>query len=214
MSRGALAGLIGVLVLGVVLGIAFFMGKDGSSASSSPSSTTSTTSSQGGGTPSNTPAPSLPSSGGSAVVLAPTEGQNPRDYVVGDIRVHDHRSGDNKPLDIPPNVHPAEGPEIPSTLTHEVAQKVKAVMMTCAKDNLPQDARGEKPRLEGQISISIKDHKVTIQKSTMQLRDVNGPAVDAMKSCVETRSVGLENPAPDQADLEDYTINVTFAIPG
>lgn len=214
MSRGALLGLIGVLLLGAVLAIAMFMGKDSGRSSSSSPSPTNTTSQAGGGTTSNTPAPSLPPSGGSAVVLAPTEGQNPRDYVVGDIRVHDHRSGDNKPLDIPPNVHPAEGPAIPSTLTHEIAQKVKAVMMTCAKDNLPQDARGEKPRLEGQISISIKDHKVTIQKSTMQLRDVNGPAVDAMKSCVETKSVGLENPAPDQADLEDYTINLTYAIPG
>lgn len=209
-----MAGLIGVLVLGALIAIAVFLGKDSSSSSSSPSSTTSTTSSQGGGTTSSTPAPSLPQGGGSAVVVAPAEGQNPRDYVVGNVHVHDHRSGDNKPLDIPPNAHPAEGPEIPSSLTHEVAQKVKEVMMTCAKDNLPKDARGEKPRLEGQISISIKDHKVTIQKSTMQLRDVTGPAVDAMKSCVETKSVGLENSAPDQADLEDYTINLTFAIPG
>src|SRR5689334_1964907 len=47
----------------------------------------------------------------------PAPGENPRDYVVGDIRVRDHREGDNKPLDIPPNVHPAEGPAIASTLT-------------------------------------------------------------------------------------------------
>src|SRR5262245_8318175 len=67
------------------------------------------------GTPSDRPA--LPQA-------AP--GENSRDYVVGDVRVRDHRDGDNKPLDIPPNVHPAEGRQIPSMLTHEIAQKVKA----------------------------------------------------------------------------------------
>jgi hypothetical protein len=142
----------------------------------------------------------------------PAAGENPRDYAVGDIRVRDHRAGDHKPLDIPPNVHRAEGRAIPSTLTHEVAQKVKTVMMQCVTD-LPKEARGEKPRLEGQISIAIKEKKVTVTKSTMQLRNVSGESVEPTKQCIEQKSIGLENAAPDQADLDDYTINISFAIP-
>ncbi|HEX5060380.1 MAG TPA: hypothetical protein VFV99_13525 [Kofleriaceae bacterium] len=160
------------------------------------------------GTPSVTSAPpgehpALPTVG---------SGENPRDYVVGDIRVRDHRAGDNKPLDIPPNVHPPEGPAIPSELTHAVAQKVKAVMIDCVA-SLPQDARGEKPRLEGQIEISIKDHKVRIEKSTMQLRNVSGESVEPTRQCIESKSVGIENSAPDQSDLASYPINISFAIP-
>lgn len=149
------------------------------------------------------PAPTLPEV---------AEGKHPRDYVVGEIRVRDHRAGDNAPLDIPPNPHPAEGRKIPSTLTHAVAQNVKAVMMQCV-ENLPKEARGEKPRLEGQISIAIKDHKVTVTKSTMHLRNMSGAAVEPAKQCIEQNSIGLENSAPDQADLDDYSINISFAIP-
>lgn len=141
-----------------------------------------------------------------------SDGEHPRDYVVGDIRVRDHRSGDNKPLDIPPNAHPAEGRAIPSTLTHEVAGKVKQVMMQCVA-NLPKEARGNKPRLEGQISIAIKDKKVTVTKSTMQMRNVTGESVEPTKQCIEQKSIGLETAAPDQDDLDDYTINLSFAIP-
>ena len=110
------------------------------------------------------------------------------------------------------NPHPAEGRKIPSTLTHAVAQKVKAVMMQCV-ENLPKEARGEKPRLEGQISIAIKDHKVTVTKSTMHLRNMSGAAVEPAKQCIEQNAIGLDNPAPDQADLDDYSINISFAIP-
>ena len=142
----------------------------------------------------------------------PAPGENPRDYVVGDIRVRDHRAGDNKPLDIPPNVHPAEGRSLPSTLTHEVAQKVKAVMMECVA-SLPKDARGEHPRLEGQVMLAIKANKLTITTSTMQLRDVSGESVEPTKQCITQKTVGIENAAPDQDDLADYPFNISFAIP-
>jgi hypothetical protein len=142
---------------------------------------------------------------------APAPGDSPKDYVVGDIRVRDHRAGDSEPLDIPPNVHPAEGRVLPSTLTHEIGQKVKAVVMDCTA-SLPKDARGDRPRVEGQIEVAIKDKKMTITKATMQLRDVIGDAALPTKQCVEAKSVGLANAAPDQADLESYSINVTFAI--
>lgn len=212
MRNGLLIG--GIVVVTLVAVLWFALRKDMAAAKG-----TSSTSSSSAGSAAVVPPPSI----GQPTVTTGTRGdqpslpqaapgENPRDYVVGDVRVRDHRDGDNKPLDIPPNVHPAEGRKIPSTLTHEIAQKVKAVMMQCVT-NLPKEARGTKPRLEGQINIAIKDHKVTVTKSTMQMRNVSGESVEPTKQCIEQKSIGLENAAPDQTDLDDYSINISFAIP-
>jgi hypothetical protein len=200
----------GAVVIALVVVLYFAMKKDVASESQATS-----TEPQGSavvvrapGTPSVTPG--LP--GDKPELPQPAPGENPRDYVVGDIRVRDHRAGDNKPLDIPPNVHPLEGPEIPSALTHEVSQKVRAVVTECTA-SLPKDARGDKPRVEGQISISIKAQKVTVTQATMQLRNVTGESVEPTKQCIESKAVGIENSAPEQRDIEKYSINVSYAIP-
>ena len=201
----------GLFVLGLLAGLVWALNRDSASASDGPAE-----SPQGSAVvaPPRTSKPSVtPGLPGEAPSLPqPGPGEHPRDYVVGDIRVRDHREGDHKPLDIPPNVHPAEAPTIPSSLTHEIAQKVKAVMLDCTK-SLPAAARGDKPRVEGQILINIKDHKVTITKSTMQLRNVTGESVEPTKQCIEQSSVGITNPAPEQSNMDSYSINVTFAIP-
>jgi hypothetical protein len=155
------------------------------------------------------PAPSLPSTGDSTHP-APAAG-SANEYMVGDVRVRDHRAGSNAPLDIPPNIHRPNSRELPSTLTSDIAQKVRAVLVDCSKD-LPKEARGEHPRLEGQIVVAIKDHKLTVTSATMQLRDVSGDAAATTKSCIEQHSVGLETAANDQDDLDNYSIGVTFAV--
>jgi hypothetical protein len=202
----------GVIVLGVVVALLVALRKDTSEASQV---------STGAGAPiavspeappvghatvtegTTGPAPTLPE---------PAAGEHPREYAVGDVRVRDHRSGDHAPLDIPPNPHPAEGRQLPSILTHEIAQQVRDVMVQCVA-TLPRDARGQKPRLDGQISVAITANKLTVTKSTMQLRDVTGESVEPTKQCIEQKAIGLENPAPDQADLDNYSINISFAIP-
>jgi hypothetical protein len=160
------------------------------------------------GSASVTPAPSLPDNGGEARLAEPGSGS---DYVVGDVHVRDHRSGSNAPMDVPPNIHAPNTRQLPSTLTQDIAQKVRAVLADCAKD-VPKDARGEHPRLEGQIIVSIKDHKLAITKATMQLRDLSNDAAEATKQCVETHTVGLETDASDQDDIDNYSIGVTFAV--
>jgi hypothetical protein len=209
MSRGVLL-IVAAVVLAAGVALVFLLGTGDEKASGSTASSPSAGSAVVVHTGTPTPTPSL--GGGSAPTFATGDGEHPKDYVVGDIRVRDHRAGNNAPLDIPPNPHPAEGRAIQSGLTHEVAQKVKAVMMQCVAD-LPKDARGAKPRLEGQIKIAIKDKKVTITSALMQLRDIEGTPADTLKQCVESKSVGIENPAGEEADLEDYGINLTFAIP-
>jgi|SRR5688572_1264726 len=155
--------------------------------------------------------PGLPPSERPANIPPPAPGDNPRDYVVGDVRVRDHRSGDTKPLENPPIAQPAESRVIPATLTHQISAQVKTVALECTK-GLPASARGEKPRIEGQLAIAIKDNKVTVTKSTLDLRDVTGD-VAAMKQCIESKALAVTNPGGGEADLESYPINVTIAIP-
>jgi hypothetical protein len=143
---------------------------------------------------------------------APTLG-GPDEYTVGGLKVRDHRRGDTGKLDIPPNVHKPGATEIPSTLTHELAQQVKAVMRDCVK-SLPADARGDAPKLEGQITIAVKDQKASITKSLVQLRDVKeGDALTAAKQCIESKSIGIGAPASAVPNLDAYTINLSFLIP-
>jgi hypothetical protein len=155
-----------------------------------------------------TAAPSLPSSSGEGRLPEPGSGN---DYAIGDVQIHDHRSGSNAPMDIPPNIHAPNTRALPATLTQDVAQKVRVVLADCAKD-VPKDARGDHPRLEGQILVSIKDHKLSITSATMQLRDLSNDAAAATKQCVETHTVGLETAAQDQDDIDNYSIGVTFAV--
>jgi len=202
----------GLVVVALVIALYFAMKKDGSAAAQGQAGET------GSGSavvaPPRTSAPSVtPGAAEHPQLPQPAPGEHPKDYVVGDIRVRDHREGDNKPLDIPPNVHPAEAATIPSTLTHEISQQVKTVVLECAK-SIPKEARtDERPRVEGQIIIAIKDHKLTITKSTMQLRNVSGESVEPTKQCIESKSIGLTNPAAEQGDLDSYSINVSYAIP-
>jgi hypothetical protein len=158
--------------------------------------------------PSVTPAPSLPENNGAARL--PERG-SANEYVVGDVRVRDHRAGSNAPLDIPPNVHPPGARLIPSKLTSAVAQQVRGVLAECTKD-IPREARGPHPRLEGQLIVTIKDHMMTVTDATMQLRDMPADSLDATRQCVEQHSVGLQAAAADQDDLDKYSIGVTFGV--
>jgi hypothetical protein len=154
-----------------------------------------------------THAPQLPDKGAARL---PEQG-SANEYVVGDVRVRDHRAGNKPPLDVPPNVHPPGARLIPSTLTQAVAQQVRGVLADCTKD-IPREARGPHPRLEGQLIVTIKDHKMSVTKATMQLRDMPADSLDATRQCVEEHSVGLQADAADQDDLDNYSIGVTFAV--
>jgi len=174
------------------------------SAATEPSTQTSSTA------PALPAAPHLPNSETPARDIPP-EG-SASEYMVGDVRIRDHRSGSNAKIDIPPNIHRPNTRELPSTLTHAISQQVRGVLADCAKDNLPKDARGEHPRLEGTLVVGIKDHVLSVTAATVQLRDATGDAVAATKQCVEQKTVGLTTPATDQDDLDNYSIGVTFAV--
>jgi hypothetical protein len=196
-------------IAGIVLYV--FVRNSGSSRSTGSSPRTSGSAVVVATDPATPAAPSLPSTPGQSDPAA-SGSAFPTDYVVGDIRVRDHRGGNNKPLDVPPNVHPAEHRELPSALTSSLSHEIKLVFYACGAD-VPKDARGAKPKLEGQMTTSIKDHKLVVTGMVAQIRDVNAPYQDAVKACVEQKAVGASVSASDQEDITDYGIQVSFALP-
>ncbi len=157
-------------------------------------------------------APVLPSVPDGSAVVAAGGSAYPKEYMVGNVRVRDHRSGDNKPLDLPPNMHPAESRELPSELTNDISQQVRRRLFECASA-VPKEARGTKPKLVGQLTVAIKDHKLSITDMALQVRDLEGPSGDTLKQCVMEKSATFAADARDQADVENYGIAITFAIP-
>jgi len=148
-----------------------------------------------------------------SVIAAPraAPGSPVTDYMVGGVRVRDHRSGDRTPSTVPPVIHPPQSRKIPSQLTSVVAQRVRAVMTECAL-RLPREARGKQPRLDGTIEIAIKDRQATITSASVQLRDVNASAVAPVKQCIEEKSVGVATSAGEEADVAGYAIALSFRL--
>lgn len=169
-------------------------------------------------TPAPTPAPDRPS--GTPVVAdrgsdtpAPDAEDKPHEYMVDGVLIRDHRKNKGSgAVDLPRNIHRPNTRQIASTLTHDVSQKLQAVMAECVQA-IPREARGEKPRLEGTVFMTIQNHQVRITEATVQLRNVEGDSVAAAKQCMEQRSAGITVPAPDEADLERYSISINYALP-
>ncbi|MDX2093506.1 MAG: hypothetical protein SFX73_37020 [Kofleriaceae bacterium] len=140
----------------------------------------------------------------------PAAAEGTKEYELDGRKVRDHRSGDRAPIDVPPAVHPAEGPRIPSKLTSAIGQKVRAKVEECGKQ-IPAAARGEKPRVEGLVVIAIKNKVVTVTSATMQLRNVEGAAVDTAKACIEAGALTITE-SSTEPDLASYDINISFGL--
>ncbi|HET7504156.1 MAG TPA: hypothetical protein VFK02_24215 [Kofleriaceae bacterium] len=159
------------------------------------------------------PAPRLTPIGPADTPAQPTAGSGSgvREYVVGGIRVRDHRTGDHPPSEIPPAIHPPHGRRIPSQLTYAVTQQVRGVVNECAA-SVPIAARGPKAGLDGQVLISIKDHQATVTRATFVLRDVASPD-PSVRQCLEQKAIGLATPSGDEADVENYAITLSLRLP-
>jgi len=137
-------------------------------------------------------------------------GEAVKEYVVGDRRIRDHRSGERAPIDIPPAVHPPDSRKIKSNLTHDIGQKLKVIVKDCALA-LPAGAKTGDPRLEGKIVIAIKAKQVTVTNAVVQLRDVEDASVEAVKKCIEDKSLAVTHVA-EEDDLESYDINLSYSL--
>ena len=154
--------------------------------------------------------PGVPAESGSSEPLH--EGSDPASYTVGGVAIRDHRGGDAVPMDMSPNLHAPDSRKLPATLVTAITARVKTALYQCAAD-VPREARGAQPRLEGQITVSVKEHVLTIDATTAKVRDVVGAALEPTQQCIEKASTGLAVPAADEADLAAYTISVSYLIP-
>jgi hypothetical protein len=152
-----------------------------------------------------------PSASGTPERTAGTAADAPKEYVVGGVRIRDHRKGEHVQLDVPPSIHPPGGRKLPSELTNAIAQQVRAAVNECAA-SVPAEARGDKPRMDGEIQIAIKDRQARVTSATIQPRDITG-SVEQVKQCVEQRAVGIASPSGDEADLEGYSITLSIRLP-
>jgi hypothetical protein len=135
----------------------------------------------------------------------------PSTYAVGDVEVRDHRTGNHAPIDLPPNVHTPDTHRISSKIVNDLSLQIQAVLKQCAVE-IPPEARGEKPRLEGTIYIAIKGEQAKITDAAVQLRNVVGASVEPTKQCIQQKSVGITAAATGEPETEKYTISVSFAV--
>lgn len=152
-----------------------------------------------------------PSASGTPERTADTSADAPKEYVIGGVRVRDHRKGEHVQMDVPPSIHPPGGRKLPSELTNAIAQQVRAAVNECAA-SVPAEARGDKPRVDGEIRIAIKDRQVRVTSATIQPRDITG-SVEQVKQCIEQRTVGIASPSGDEADIEGYSITLSIRLP-
>lgn len=159
------------------------------------------------------PPPRLPTAAfGSGSDVAIREGSDPSSYAVGGVAIRDHRSGANEPLAMTPNLHAPDSRKLPAPLVTVITGKLKQALYQCAAA-IPREARGNQPRMDGQIDVAIKDHVMTVSTTKALLHDVVGAAVEPTQQCIEQKATELSTPAPDEADLANYTISVSYVIP-
>jgi hypothetical protein len=156
--------------------------------------------------PAGAAAPSTP---GDSPAEAP---DTTREQTFGNVVVRDHRTGAHDTIDVPPVIHAPQSHKIASQLSYDISQPVRAAVTECAA-SVPREARGPKPRFEGQITIAIKNHQATITDAVLQLRDVTGVALDPLKQCVERKAVGVSVPSGDEPELEGYSITMSLRLP-
>ena len=133
-------------------------------------------------------------------------------YTVGNLGIRDHRGSNAVPVDVPPNVHAPGEKLIDSTLTNAIGRQVRTTIYACAKE-AGREGRGKDPRIEGQFAIDVQANVLKVVSAMFQVRDLADAQAAAIKQCVESKVVGMTTPAPNQADIASYGINVTLRLP-
>ncbi len=134
-----------------------------------------------------------------------------KEYAANGAIIRDHRTGSHAPIELDPNAAPPNSRKLEPTLTKAIADRVRDVMHECVA-SLPANLRGERPRLEGLINIAIKDKVVTVNKTSLAVKDVIGDAAETTRKCIEQKSMAVTQAAGDEPDLPSYDINLSFTL--
>lgn len=136
----------------------------------------------------------------------------------GNVRVHDHRAAEHTPIDVPSQPprtsrpRRPDGREIPSQLTSALGHGIHPLLIPCTA-GIPAEARGTRPRIEGEILVSIKDHQATVTSAALKLRDVAEDAKRDAEQCLARAALGFVAPAGAESDLDDYSIALSLTLP-
>lgn len=197
-----------VVAAGIVLVIALKKGDADQPAVEAPTS----------GTVSSAPPTAKPGNPGAPVIRPSEAGDVERvdrppvvEYEVDGVKIRDHRKNPGG-MKLPPNIHPPESRRLAPSVVSDVHQRVRALAPECARSVAAAD-RGAKPKIEMQVTVSIKDKQLTVVKTTVTTSDVNGAAADAVKTCMEQKALTVATTAPDEPDVESYSINLSMPLP-
>jgi hypothetical protein len=160
--------------------------------------------------------PSLPSTASSE------QGRRPRgsgdaertttETIINGVRVRDHRRDRSKPIVIPSRPPPAHARKIPPELTREISNRILPAVRECAS-LVPPEARGERPRVEGQVVIAIKSQQVQISEATIEITGVVGAPLETAQQCIRDKALVVTVPAGEEPDLADYPIRLSYTLP-
>jgi len=131
--------------------------------------------------------------------------------VVNGVRVRDHRKDKSKPFTMPEQIRAPGTRRIAAEVNQAISSQVLPIVRACVA-SVPADAKGAKPKVEGEMIVSIKGHQVRVGSVSVELADITGAAVEATRQCIQQKAIGLTAAAPDEDDLENYPIHLSISL--
>jgi hypothetical protein len=156
--------------------------------------------------------PSLPASP-STTEQSDRDGQPFREYVRSDgTVVRDHRESGMADPDFVPMVHKPTGPrKLRPEVLLAVRDAMRPIVHKCA-EKLDAEGLGEKPRLQGQITISVMEGHISVDRAALNVADVAETDAEAFMNCVREPTQQLVLPAPGHEDVSEYMISLPFRL--
>jgi len=124
----------------------------------------------------------------------------------GGVHMRDHRT-DPGPAGHDAPVHAPGARTIEPQVTSDLARALRGALARCAAGLV------EHPRVDGTITIAIRDHRATILEARFDPRDVPEAATAALTRCLRERALGVTTSAGEEGDLERYAITLSLILP-
>jgi hypothetical protein len=137
---------------------------------------------------------------------------NVTETIVNGVRVRDHRRDRSKPIvlhDPPPSTRSRR---IDAKVTADVNDQLLPGVRECGAA-VPPEARSAKPRVQGQVTLAIKDHRLSITAATIEITGVAGATLEIAKKCVQEKALAVTVPQVDEEDLESYPLQISYTLP-
>jgi hypothetical protein len=141
------------------------------------------------------------------------DGQPYREYVRSDgTVVRNHRaSGVVDPDFVPMLPKPTGARTLRPEVLIAVRDAMRPIVHKCA-EKLDADGFGEKPRMHGQITISIMEGHISVDRAALNVIDVAETDAEALMNCVRDPLQQLVLPAQGHEDVSEYMISLPFRL--